>query len=230
MLAVFRTREYSPTSGGFLQLDPVGYASARRFYAYTDNDPLNQTDPSGKCPWCIFGAVVGAGVEAGVQYYHGDLAWSWASAGKIAVAAGAGFATAGVSTLAAAAGGSGIAVATVAGSFGSAASGASYAINACGIDRSCSVQGAAIALAAGALDAPGGGGLGDAAGSMASKFVGNTFGTAVNAATQATASGLISGVGQEAANNAVTPNPLAGWAGPPSGYAGPANPPTGPGK
>ena len=116
-----------------------------------------------------------------------------------------------------------MAVATVAGSFGSAASGASYAINACAIDRSCTAQGAAIALTAGALDAGGGGLAGDAFGKLAGKVGGNVVGTTVNAATQATVSGLVSGVGQDAANNALAPNPLAG-------YAGPANPPTGPGK
>ena len=29
-------------------------------YAYVANDPINVTDPTGKCPWCIVGAVVGA--------------------------------------------------------------------------------------------------------------------------------------------------------------------------
>jgi len=199
-------------------------ASAPRIYAYVGNDPLNNVDPSGQCPWCIFGAIVGAGVEAGVEYYHGDLSWSWASAGKIGVAAAAGFATGGVSTLAAAAGGTSLAVATVAGSFGSAASGASYAINACAIDRSCTAQGAAIAITAGALDAGGGGLAGDAAGQLMSKAVNSTVGTIANAGTQATTSGLISGVGQDVANSVLTPtNPLAG-------YNGPANPPTGPGK
>ena len=194
-------------------------------YAYVGNDPLNATDPSGNCPWCIFGAVVGAGLEAGVEDYHGDLSLSLTSAGKIGIAAAAGFATGGVSTLAAAAGGSSLAVATVAGSFGSAASGASYVINSCAIDRSCTAQGAAIALAAGALDAGGGGLAGDATGRLSSRLAGNATGTAFNAATQATASGMISGVGQEVADNALlpTPNPLAG-------YAGPANPPKGPGK
>jgi hypothetical protein len=162
-------------------------------------------------------------VEAGVEYYHGDLSLSWASAGKIGVAAAAGFATGGVSTLAVTAGGSSLAVATVAGSFGSAASRASYAINACAIDRSCTAQGAAIALTAGALDAGGGGLAGDAAGRLMGRTVNTTVGTIANAGTQATTSGLVSGVGQDVANQAFTPNPFAD-------YAGPANPPTGPGK
>jgi RHS repeat-associated protein len=218
-----QARYYDARRGQLLSPDPLGQGPGVNVYAYIGNDPLNNVDPSGLCPWCIFGAVVGAGLEAGVEYYHGDLSLSWASAGKIGVAAAAGFATGGVSTLAAAAGGSSLAVATVAGSFGSAASGASYVINSCAIDRACTAQGAAIALSAGALDAGGGGLAGDAVGKIANRLAGNATGTAFNAATQATASGLISGAGQDAANNALVPNPLAG-------YAGPANAPTGPGK
>ncbi len=44
-----RARMYSPNWGRFPQPDPIGYAGGPNLYAYTDNDPLNATDPSGLC-------------------------------------------------------------------------------------------------------------------------------------------------------------------------------------
>ncbi|MGH7137879.1 MAG: RHS repeat-associated core domain-containing protein, partial [Pirellulales bacterium] len=44
-----RARMYSPTWGRFLQPDPIGYAAGSNFYAYVNNDPLNNTDPLGLC-------------------------------------------------------------------------------------------------------------------------------------------------------------------------------------
>ncbi len=52
-----RARMYNPAWGRFLQPDPIGYAGGANLYAYTGNDPLNRTDPSGKDPF--IGATVG---------------------------------------------------------------------------------------------------------------------------------------------------------------------------
>lgn len=41
----YRAREYSPTMGRFLQVDPSGQGT--NAYAYADNDPLNLGDPTG---------------------------------------------------------------------------------------------------------------------------------------------------------------------------------------
>jgi RHS repeat-associated protein len=42
-----RARHYSPTIGRFMQTDPIGYGGGLNWNTYVDNDPLNQTDPSG---------------------------------------------------------------------------------------------------------------------------------------------------------------------------------------
>jgi RHS repeat-associated protein len=71
-LYYYRARTYSPTWGRFLQPDPSGYPAGANLYAYTDNDPLNQTDPSGNCPaWipAVIGGVIG-GVGGAIVGYH----------------------------------------------------------------------------------------------------------------------------------------------------------------
>jgi RHS repeat-associated protein len=44
----YKARAYSPTLGRFLQTDPSGYDDGLNWYAYVGNDPLNQTDPTGR--------------------------------------------------------------------------------------------------------------------------------------------------------------------------------------
>src|SRR5262249_19755973 len=44
----FRYREYSPTLGRWLQMDPIGFAGTKlTLYAYESNSPPNGRDPSG---------------------------------------------------------------------------------------------------------------------------------------------------------------------------------------
>ena len=68
-------------------------ASAPRIYAYVNNDPLNNVDPSGKCPWCV-GAIIGAGGNILALYLTegGNATWQqYAEAGAIGAIAGASF-------------------------------------------------------------------------------------------------------------------------------------------
>jgi RHS repeat-associated protein len=61
-LYYYRARMYSPTWRRFLQPDPSGYAAGPNIFAYTNNDPLNLTDPSGQ-----FANVVVNGSQVTVQ-------------------------------------------------------------------------------------------------------------------------------------------------------------------
>ena len=70
-LYYYRARMYAPTLGRFLQPDPSGAGGSRtNLYAYVGNDPLNRTDPSGKCveDFCVIEAVLVVGcVEGGCE-------------------------------------------------------------------------------------------------------------------------------------------------------------------
>jgi RHS repeat-associated protein len=54
-------RYYDPSVGRFTQLDPAGEG-----YLYGDDDPVNETDPSGLCPMCLAAPLAGGLAIPGV--------------------------------------------------------------------------------------------------------------------------------------------------------------------
>lgn len=49
-LMYYRARWYDPIMGRFISEDPIGFKGGINFYAYTENDPLSYTDPTGLRP------------------------------------------------------------------------------------------------------------------------------------------------------------------------------------
>ena len=95
----FRTRMYSPTLGRFLQADAIGYKGGSNLYAYVNNDPINLTDPNGRCPSCLIGGLLNVGIGYGISTLLGQEY----TLGNAAIDFGIGFVTGGVATLSAAA-------------------------------------------------------------------------------------------------------------------------------
>jgi RHS repeat-associated protein len=84
-------RYYDPSTGRFLQRDPIGLRGGMNVYAYTSNDPLINVDPSGRysleegVAGVIFGLIgyaiagpIGAAVGGlGNGWEEGDASYAW---------------------------------------------------------------------------------------------------------------------------------------------------------
>ena len=68
-------RDYDPTTGRYLQADPLGLVDGASVYGYARQSPGRYTDPTGEFIPILVGALIGAGLDLGVQLYMngGDL-------------------------------------------------------------------------------------------------------------------------------------------------------------
>jgi uncharacterized protein RhaS with RHS repeats len=58
-----RYRDYDPTTGRYIQADPIGLAGGASPYSYAMNNPLRYTDPTGEIVPLLVGFAFGAGLE-----------------------------------------------------------------------------------------------------------------------------------------------------------------------
>ena len=93
-------RDYDPTTGRYIQADPLGLTPGPSLYGYAGQNPMRYTDPTGECPWCV-AAVAGAAIGAALSLLEqlNDNSWqfecvNWWQVGGSA-AAGAAFSGAG---------------------------------------------------------------------------------------------------------------------------------------
>ncbi|XUM02221.1 RHS repeat-associated core domain-containing protein [Streptomyces venezuelae ATCC 10712] len=69
-------RGYDPGTGRFTTPDPrqdLAAPANSATYAYSNNDPVNQSDPTGACPLCVsigVGALIGGVVEGGIYSWQ----------------------------------------------------------------------------------------------------------------------------------------------------------------
>ncbi|WP_407268286.1 RHS repeat domain-containing protein [Tenacibaculum maritimum] len=103
-------RMYDYALGRFTSIDPLADANPQESwtpYQYAYNSPIQYNDPYGDCPWCVWGAVIGGGLEYASQVvsnYSGGQSLTESltnvDGGKIAVATIAGAATGGIGSIA----------------------------------------------------------------------------------------------------------------------------------
>jgi RHS repeat-associated protein len=163
-LVYMRARTYDPSTAQFLSVDPF-VALTGEPYSYAEDDPIDKADPSGRCGFVCVGGIVlggvavatGVGEVVGAAVVIGDTAVSLGAVSAVSGLAGAG------ADLKECIGGSNIScVGTTVGGIASGGAGL-VAFGAIG-DETVILGVKAIGLTLGGI-----GGLGDAAGALASQ-------------------------------------------------------------
>jgi RHS repeat-associated protein len=98
-LIYYRARYLDPTLGRFTQRDPIGLRGGLNRYGYVGGNPVNALDPSGECPWCVaalVGAVVGGGMDLGLQLIQNGFDLNSVNLTSVGVSALAGAALSGL--------------------------------------------------------------------------------------------------------------------------------------
>jgi len=62
-LYYYKARVYDPKWGRFLQTDPIGSKDDLDLYAYTADDPVNRSDPTGTDSWLVTESIPGTGAN-----------------------------------------------------------------------------------------------------------------------------------------------------------------------
>lgn len=87
-------RDYDPTTGRYLQADPLGLVDGASVYGYARQSPNRYSDPTGECigPWAAVcaGAAIGFALDLAFQLYENDGNWKCVNWGRAGLAGAAG--------------------------------------------------------------------------------------------------------------------------------------------
>jgi RHS repeat-associated protein len=85
-------RDYDPTTGRYLQADPLGLVDGASVYGYAGQNPIRNTDPTGECFGLLAYVCAAAGGAVGgvvsgylIDKYFGDGCYTWEEARRDAL-------------------------------------------------------------------------------------------------------------------------------------------------
>jgi RHS repeat-associated protein len=70
-------RDYEPTTGRYLETDPIGLEGGVNVYAYVGGNPVNRADPNGEFGNPVTGAIIGALSGYAIAKLTGDKCYGW---------------------------------------------------------------------------------------------------------------------------------------------------------